>query len=182
MNSFGTRSTFRADDTTYSFYSLPALAEQLGLDLSALPLGIRILLENLLRHEDGRLVTAAHVEALARWSPDAPNAGEIPFMPARVLMQDFTGVPSMVDLAAMRDTMARLGGDPGRITPRIPVDLVIDHSVQVDCHGTPDAFACNAAREMERKRRAVHHAAQMGAGKALTTCAWPRPPQASAIR
>jgi aconitate hydratase len=142
------------------FYSLAALDRSglLGLDPGRLPVTVKILLENVLRHAGHGIVREADVTALAGWRPGAAGAAgpggadvaEIPFLPARVIMQDFTGVPAVVDLAAMRDAMAALGGDPARVNPLVPVDLVIDHSVQVDRFGTPDAFAFNVAREYER--------------------------------
>ena len=119
-------------------------------DLARLPVTIKILLENLLRHAGDGVVTDADVRILAGWRPGAGVTAELPFMPARVILQDFTGVPAVVDLAAMRDAMAALGGDPARINPLVPADLVIDHSVQVDRFGTDDAFAFNVAREYER--------------------------------
>jgi aconitate hydratase len=117
---------------------------------TALPVTVRILLENLLRHAGGGIVEAADVETLAAWRPGAPAEAEIPFMPSRVILQDLTGVPAVVDLAVMRDAMADLGGDPSRVNPLVPADLVIDHSVQVDRFGTGDAFAFNVEREYER--------------------------------
>ncbi|HET9050104.1 MAG TPA: aconitate hydratase AcnA [Candidatus Dormibacteraeota bacterium] len=124
-----------------------------NVDVSGLPVTIKVLLENLLRHADGSWVASGDIEALARWSPGASGGdAERAFMPARVLLQDFTGVPSVVDLAAMRDAMARAGGDAGRIDPLVPVDLVVDHSVQVDRFGDGDAYAANIAREYERNR------------------------------
>jgi aconitate hydratase len=149
-NSFDTKKTLASG--TYNYYSLPGLAERLGTDFSELPVSIRILLENLMRNEDGKYITQSHIENLARWSRNAEKAGEVPYMPARVLMQDFTGVPAVVDLAAMRDAISCLGGEPGEINPKIPVDLVIDHSVQVDRFGCSSAFAVNAQMEMERNR------------------------------
>ena len=133
---------------------LPAYVplEQLGsrVDLARLPVTVKILLENVLRHAGRGIVTEADVDALAAWRPGAGGEAEIPFLPARVILQDFTGVPAVVDLAAMRDAMAALGGDPARVNPLVPADLVIDHSVQVDRFGTPDAFAYNVAREYDR--------------------------------
>jgi aconitate hydratase len=128
---------------------LAALAEKAVGDVAGLPFSIKILLENLLRHEDGRLVAAADVEAMARWKP-AGAEREVAFMPARVLLQDFTGVPAVVDLAAMRDAVKRFDGDPKQINPQIPVELVIDHSVQVDNFGSGSAFRNTVAREYER--------------------------------
>ncbi len=130
-------------------YRLSALGS-LGPDLERAPVTLRILLENALRHAGGGVVRAEDVEALAGWRPGSDATVEIPFMPARVILQDFTGVPAVVDLAAMRDAMAALGGDPGRVNPLVPADLVIDHSVQVDAFGTPGAFAFNVEREYER--------------------------------
>jgi aconitate hydratase len=150
-NSFGARRTLRAGGRELEIFALPALAQR-GLPVERLPFSLRVLLENLLRNEDGRNVTAAHVESLARWDAAAEPACEIPFLPARVVLQDFTGVPCVVDLAAMRDAMAAMGGDPSRINPLQPVELVIDHSVQVDAFGTPQAFRVNVEREFERNR------------------------------
>ena len=129
-------------------YRLSALADRGNLEIA--PVTLRILLENVLRHAGGGLVTVGDVETLAGWRAGAPVEAEIPFMPSRVLLQDFTGVPAVVDLAAMRDAMADLGGDPARVNPLVPADLVIDHSVQVDMFGTSAAFAFNVAREYDR--------------------------------
>ncbi len=129
-------------------YRLEAVADR--IDLATLPVTIKILLENLLRHAGGPAVRAEDVEALLGWRPGQPAEAEIPFMPARVLLQDFTGVPAVVDLAVMRDAMAELGGDPALVNPLVPADLVIDHSVQIDQFGTPGAFAYNVEREYER--------------------------------
>jgi aconitate hydratase len=150
-NSFDARSTFQVDGRTFHFYRLDALSRA-GLDVSRLPFSLKILLENLLRHEDGVTVTADDIKALASWDPKAEPETEIAFRPSRVLLQDFTGVPAIVDLAAMRDAMQRLGGDPRMINPLQPVELVIDHSVQVDEAGTPGAFAVNAELENQRNR------------------------------
>ena len=129
-------------------YRLDALADR--IDLDAAPVTVKILLENLLRHAGGGVVTEADVTTLAAWRPGRPAEAEIPFMPSRVVLQDFTGVPAIVDLAVMRDAMADLGGDPAAVNPLVPADLVIDHSVQVDRFGTPGAFAFNVEREYER--------------------------------
>jgi len=153
-NSFGARTTLRVGDETYEIFSLEK-AEKNGLSgASRLPFTLKILLENLLRFEDGRTVTAEDVKSLTDWleSRGAADRREIAFRPARVLMQDFTGVPAVVDLAAMRDAMKDLGGDAKRINPLSPVDLVIDHSVMVDRFGTPEALEYNRRREYERNR------------------------------
>jgi len=150
-NSFGSRARLRVGDRTYQVHRLDAL-EKAGFAVSRLPYALKILLENLLRLEDGLAVRREDVEALARWGPKAAPSHEIAFMPARVLLQDFTGVPAVVDLAAMRDAMRRLGGDPRKINPLLPAELVIDHSVQVDAFGSPTAFQINAEREFDRNR------------------------------
>ncbi len=148
-NSFGARDTLSAGDRTYTYFRLDALAAA-GYDIATLPYSMKILLENLVRFEDGRSVRKADIEAIAGWNPAAPATNEIAYRPARVLLQDFTGVPCVVDLAAMRDALAKMGGDPRRINPLQPVELVIDHSVQVDAFGTPDAFEKNADLEFAR--------------------------------
>ena len=149
-DTFGSRATMRAGETGYEIRRLDALARGGVGHVDRLPISLRVLLENLLRREDGLAVPADDIEALAGWTPGETQETEIAFMPARVLLQDLTGVPAVVDLAAMRDAMRELGGDPGKISPLQPVDLVIDHSVQVDYFGSPEAFALNAQREMER--------------------------------
>ncbi len=131
------------------FYRLAALSET-GVRLGRMPVTVKILLENVLWNAGDGPVREADVTALAAWRPGSGADVEVPFMPARVILQDFTGVPAVVDLAAMRDAMAELGGDPARVNPLVPADLVIDHSVQVDRYGTLDAFAFNVAREYER--------------------------------
>ncbi len=152
LNPFGARVRFETGNGPAYMYRILALEEQGIAEVSRLPYSIKVLLENLLRHVDGRIVTEEDVVALARWQPKAENRPEIPYMPARVILQDFTGVPAVVDLAAMRDAMKRLGGDPGRINPVVPVDLVIDHSVQVDYFGAAYALLYNAEKEFERNR------------------------------
>ena len=151
-NTFGTLSTLSAGGAEVSYHSLEALERAGFPQVSRLPYSLKVLLENLLRREDGRGVTADDVRALAEWDPAAGGAKEIAFMPARVLLQDFTGVPAVVDLAAMRDGVARLGGDPARINPLQPAELVIDHSVQVDHFRGADAFDLNAQLEFSRNR------------------------------
>ncbi len=150
LNSFGARATLEAGGQRHEIHRLDVAAQALDLDLRRLPLTLRVLLENLLRNEDGRNVTQEQVRALATWDPAATPDREVAFTPARVLLQDFTGVPCIVDLTAMRDAVAELGGDPQRINPVQPVDLVIDHSVQVDEFGSAAAFLHNSEREFER--------------------------------
>jgi aconitate hydratase len=149
-DSFGARSTLQVGSREFEIYRLDALQER--FDVARLPYSIKVLLENVLRLEDGVSVSAADVEAIASWDAAAEPSAEIPFQPARVLMQDFTGVPAVVDLAAMRDAMEEIGGDPAAINPLVDVDLVIDHSVQVDAFGNERAFAVNAERDFERNR------------------------------
>ncbi|MGA3136919.1 MAG: aconitate hydratase AcnA [Terracidiphilus sp.] len=151
MNSFDSKSTLTSGNRAYTIYRLPALAAR-GFNLSRLPFSLRILLENLLRREDGVNVTAGDIEFLAKWEAKAEPSREIAYMPARVLMQDFTGVPAIVDLAAMRDAIKTLGGDPERVNPLVPAELVIDHSVQVDEFGTAGAYDANALLEFQRNR------------------------------
>jgi aconitate hydratase len=150
-NSFGTLATFQVLDKTYRYHRLGALADH-GVDLDRLPFSLKILLENLLRNEDDLTVPKDDILGLANWDPKAIPNLEIAFRPSRVLLQDFTGVPAVVDLAAMRDAMKRMGGDPKKINPLQPVELVIDHSVQVDEAGTTLAFATNAELEFHRNR------------------------------
>ena len=149
-DSFNTRDTLTAGGTEYAYYSLPAAQAQLG-DLSHLPRSLKVLLENQLRHEDGQSVTPEAIRAIAQW-PQTAGSQAIAFRPTRVLMQDLTGVPAVVDLAAMRDAMQELGGDPNAINPLVPVDLAIDHSVNVDSFGSSDALERNVASEFERNR------------------------------
>src|SRR5919201_914646 len=149
-NSFDARAALTVGGREYEIYRLDAL--QSRFDVARLPFSLKVLLENLLRNEDGVAVRAKDVEALASWVATDEPAKEIAFTPARVLMQDFTGVPAIVDLAAMRDAMATLGGDPAKINPLVPAELVIDHSVQVDVFGTRRAFERNAELEFERNR------------------------------
>ena len=151
LDSFNCRRTLKAGSTEYVYYDLKE-AEKNGLaGIAALPFSMKVLLENLLRNEDGRSVTKESIEAVAAWLTDKGSAGvEIAYRPARVLMQDFTGVPAVVDLAAMRDGIKALGGDPEKINPLVPVDLVIDHSVMIDEFGNPRAFQMNVDLEYER--------------------------------
>jgi aconitate hydratase len=149
-DSFGARSTLEVGGREYEIFRLEALQER--FDVARLPYSLKVLLENVLRLEDGTSVSAGDVEAIASWDAAAAPSVEIPFQPARVLMQDFTGVPAVVDLAAMRDAMEEIGGDPAAINPLVDVDLVIDHSVQVDAFGNERAFAVNAEHDFERNR------------------------------
>ncbi|MDE3148864.1 MAG: aconitate hydratase, partial [Acidobacteriota bacterium] len=151
MNSFASKAVLTSGSRAYTIFRLPVL-EARGFNLSRLPFSLKILLENLLRREDGVNVTAADIEFLARWDAKAEPSREISYMPARVLMQDFTGVPAVVDLAAMRDAIKTLGGDPERVNPLVPAELVIDHSVQVDEFGTPRAYDANVFFEFQRNR------------------------------
>jgi aconitate hydratase len=152
VNTFGTRTALAAGGRTSQMYSLPALEKAGYPEIARLPYSMKILLENLLRHEDGRFVKAADVETLAKWDLKSGAQKEISFAPARVLLQDFTGVPAVVDLAAMRDGIVRLGGDPNKVNPLQPVELVIDHSVQVDYFAQPNAFQLNAELEFSRNK------------------------------
>lgn len=150
-DSFATRARLDVNGKSYTYASLPKLGEK--FDLGKLPYSMKILLENLLRHEDGGItVGKEHIEAVAQWNPKAEPDTEIAFMPARVVLQDFTGVPCVVDLAAMRDAVTKLGGSPSQINPLIPSELVIDHSVQVDVFGRPDALDLNGKIEFERNK------------------------------
>src|SRR6185312_1280791 len=151
-DSFGTRTTLSTTAGAVTIYSLIALEKRGFPGIARLPYSLKILLENLLRREDGRFVSADDVRALAGWSVRGTAQKEIAFMPARVLLQDFTGVPCVVDLAAMRDGIAALGGNPHRVNPLQPVELVIDHSVQVDHFGAADSLQLNTELEYHRNR------------------------------
>src|SRR4051812_22276036 len=150
-DSFGAKSTLEVDGKSYEIFRLDAV-EGDGLDVASLPYSLKVLLENLLRTEDGANITADDVRALATWDPEAEPDTEIQFTPARVIMQDFTGVPCVVDLATMREAMQELGGDPSRINPLAPAEMVIDHSVIADVFGSPEAFERNVEIEYERNR------------------------------
>ncbi len=156
VDSFGTRKVLRVGDRGYDIFRLDLLEKAGFQNISRLPVSLKVLLENLLRQEDNHHVTKGDIEALANWNPNVKSEKEIAFMPARVLMQDLTGVPAVVDLAAMREAMKRLGGDPKKINPLAPVDLVIDHSVQVDFYGSADALHKNS--EIEFKRNVERYA------------------------
>jgi aconitate hydratase len=151
-DSYQSYSELKVGNRSYKYYSLPKLEKSLGTKLARLPISLKILLENLLRQEDGRVVRKEDIEALVHWKPKATPDKEIAFMPARVLLQDFTGVPCVVDLAVMRDAMVKMGGNPEKINPLQPVDLVIDHSVQVDEYGTNASFLLNVEKEFERNK------------------------------
>src|ERR1700687_6239711 len=152
INSFRASSTLNAGDRSYEIWSLAALPQD---KLARLPYSLKILLENLLRYEDGVNVTRADIEALLNWDPHAQPSYEISFTPSRVILQDFTGVPCVVDLAAMREAIVRLGGDAERVNPLAPVELVIDHSVQVDEYGAADSLRHN--NQIEFKRNAERY-------------------------
>jgi len=152
LDSFNCAGSIEVANTSYTIYRLAALEQAGFTEISRLPRTLKILLENLLRNEDGVSVTQADIAAFPEWLKDRTSKREIAFRPGRVLMQDFTGVPAVADLAAMRDAVARAGSDPESINPLIPVDLVIDHSVQVDSYGSPESFRINVEREMERNR------------------------------
>ncbi len=147
-----TRRTLTVGGKSYEYYSLPAAQDAGIADMSRLPYSLKVLVENLLRHEDGRAVKVADIEGAAAWLENQTSSQEIAFYPARILLQDFTGVPAVVDLAAMRQAMLDMGGDPQKINPLSSVDLVIDHSVMIDYFGTKDAFAANVKREFERNQ------------------------------
>src|SRR4051812_9287105 len=152
-NAFGgARATLETSGGAVTYYRLGHLAEQGFEGIERLPITVKVLLEQLLRKAGNGVVRDSEIEALARWKPTGAPEGEFPFYPARVLMQDFTGVPAVVDLAAMRSAMARLGGDPKKINPLVPADLVIDHSVQVDYFGSAGAYELNVEREYERNQ------------------------------
>ena len=143
------RRTLNVEGKAYDYYSLPEAAKTLG-DITRLPVSLKVLLENTLRFEDGRSYTTADAKAIVQWLENGTSTKEVPFKPARILLQDFTGVPAVVDLAAMRDGLTRLGGDPNKVNPLVPVDLVIDHSVMIDVFGTPQALQQNVDIEFER--------------------------------
>ena len=150
LDSFATRDTLDVNGSSYQIASLTKLGQR--FDLKHLPYSLKILLENLLRHEDGVNVTSKEIEAIANWDAKAEPDTEIAFMPARVVLQDFTGVPCVVDLAAMRDAVVKLGGDATQINPLAPAELVIDHSVQVDAFGSESALEKNVEIEFERNQ------------------------------
>ena len=149
QDSLNTRRTLTVEGKEFSYFSILEAEKAIG-DVSRLPVSLKILLENVLRFEDGRSYTVADAHKVAAWLTTGSSTQEVPFKPARILMQDFTGVPAVVDLAAMRDGILKLNGDPQKVNPLVPVDLVIDHSVMVDFSGTPQALQQNVAVEFER--------------------------------
>src|SRR3954470_11734334 len=151
LNSFGTRATLSVGSSKFDIFRITTL-EQAGFSIARLPFSLRVLLEMLLRTEDNRTVTPAHIQALANWDAKAAPSTAVPFMPARVILQDFTGVPAVVDLAAMREAMKKMGGDPTRVNPLLPAELVIDHSVQVDEFGHAQALTLNGQIEFKRNK------------------------------
>ena len=150
IDPFGSHATLATRGGSVRYYRIDALARAGHGDVDRLPYTVRILLENVLRHHAAGLAADKDILALGSWDPDHLASGELPFLPARVVLQDFTGVPAIVDLAAMRSAVARLGRDPERINPLVPADLVIDHSVQVDVFGTPQAYAANVTENRRR--------------------------------
>ncbi len=152
INSLNSLAKLDLNNKSFSYYSLPIAAQKIGFDLRRMPYSMRVLLENSLRHEDGKAINVKTFDSFKNWLESKKSEDELEFMPARVLMQDFTGVPAVVDLAAMRDAMAKLGGDPKKINPLIPVDLVIDHSVQIDSYANHHAFDTNVRLEMQRNK------------------------------
>ncbi|WP_088007003.1 aconitate hydratase AcnA [Indiicoccus explosivorum] len=151
-NLHNSRSSFELNGKTYNFYRLAALQEAGIADVSRLPYSIKVLLESVLRQHDDYVINTEHVEELAKWGKNANKEAEVPYKPSRVILQDFTGVPVVVDLASLRSAMAEMGGDPDKINPEIPVDLVVDHSVQVDSYGTPESVKINTKLEFERNK------------------------------
>jgi len=179
LNSFGAASLLDAGGNKYKYYSLESLEKAGAAKISRIPYSIKILLENLLRCEDGRTVKASDIEYVAKWHIGGP-AQEINFRPARVLLQDFTGVPCVVDLAAMRDALGEMGSDPKRANPLIPVDLVIDHSVQVDQFGTRMRSASTPCSNFSATRSATRFCG--GVKKPFRIFEWCRPTPASCIK
>src|SRR3990170_4294725 len=151
-NPFGAAAKLKTNGGQYEMFRLRKLADEKIGEIETLPFSIRVLLEACLRNVDGFVVNEEDVKNLAEWNPKAPLQVEVPFMPGRVVLQDFTGVPAVVDLAALRSAMVRMGGDPKKINPLVPCDLVIDHSVQVDYFGTAEALQQNIDTEFDRNR------------------------------
>lgn len=178
-DSFQTLKTLTTKSGTYGYYDLQELERKGLAEVSRLPFSIRVMLESLLRHEDGYQVTREDIEALARWQPD-PGEINVPLKLARVILQDFTGVPAVVDLAAMRDAVAKRGGDPRRINPVVPADLVIDHSVQVDASAPPTPSSTTWRRSTRGTRSAT--SSSSGASRPWRTSGWCPRARASSTR
>ena len=150
IDTLQTKESLQVDNKTYHYFSLKKIEPIHGKEIQRLPYSLKVLMENLLRFEDGKTVTTHDIKALAKWMETRTSQHEIAFRPSRVLMQDFTGVPAIVDLAAMRTALEKMGSDPKKISPLTPVDLVIDHSVMVDAFANPSALATNSSIEMQR--------------------------------
>jgi aconitate hydratase len=168
-NSFGAKSTLSVEGTDYEIFRLDAVTGE-GLDVDSLPFSLKVLLENLLRTEDGADITADDIRALAGWDETAEPDKEIQFTPARVIMQDFTGVPCIVDLATLREAAADLGGDPSKINPLSPAEMVIDHSVIAEVFGTPEAFERNVEIEYQRNKERYQFLTGRGTGGFRRSC------------
>src|SRR5690625_5913363 len=166
-NKFHAKKQFELNGKTYNYYELKSLEKAGYGEISRLPFSVRVLLESVIRQYDGKVIKDEHVEGLAKWGTKDGENTDVPFKPSRVILQDFTGVPAVVDLASLRKAMVDMGGDPSKINPEIPVDLVIDHSVQVDQYGTADALKANMELEFERnaERYQFLHWAQKGCDK-----------------
>src|SRR5690625_4465477 len=149
-NKFHAKKQFELNGKTYNYYELKSLEKAGYGEISRLPFSVRVLLESVLRQYDGHQIQDNHVEGLAKWGTKDGEGVDVPFKPSRVILQDFTGVPAVVDLASLRKAMVDVGGEPNKINPEVPVDLVIDHSVQVDQYGTPNALKANMDLEFER--------------------------------
>ena len=175
-----TKSTLVVDGKTYHYFSLPEAAKTIG-DVSRLPMSLKVLLENVLRFEDGRSYSVKDAESIAGWLAEGRSTNEVPFKPSRILMQDFTGVPGVVDLAAMRDGIIALGGDPRKVNPLVPVDLVIDHSVMVDSAGSGQ-LRCRPMSRWNSSAMASATSSCAGARAPSPTSAWCRRAPASATR
>jgi len=179
-NSFNSLAPLKVGNDSYDIYRLDALGRRSIGHVDSLPFSMKVLLEDLLRTEDGRFVKPGDIEAVAEWKPNDAERKEINFMPARVLLQDFTGVPAVVDLAAMREAIQHLGGDAKRINPLLPAELVIDHSVQVDQFGGADSFSVNAL--MEHQRNLERYAFLRWGQRAFRNFKWCRPIPAFATK
>jgi aconitate hydratase len=172
---FGARDTFDTGSGQAIIYRLSALEKAGLVEIAKLPFSIRVLLEAALRQADGFAITKESIETIAHWGPETAGKVEIPFKPARVVLQDFTGVPSVVDLAALRNAMERMGGDPRKVNPLVPVDLVVDHSVQVDQFGSELALFYNAEKEFERNRERSSISPRLSSSGSSTATTWSSP-------